>query len=160
MKLPRRRLVICAAAAVAIALTPLARAADPHADAVAVADAWARATPPGAGVAAAYLMLTGGARADRLLGASTPRAAMTEIHSVTETNGMMQMRPVADGVPVPARTTVRLAPHGLHLMLMNLTQPLVAGERFPLTLRFEHGGSLTVQVEVRAPGQDAAPPPR
>ena len=41
-------------------------------------------------------------------------------------------------------------------MLMDLPQPLVAGERFPLTLQFEQAGSIEVSVEVRAP--DTAPP--
>jgi hypothetical protein len=49
-----------------------------------------------------------------------------------------------------------LAPQGTHIMLMDLPRPLVAGERFPLTLVFEHAGKLAVEVEVRAP--DAAPP--
>jgi copper(I)-binding protein len=123
---------------------------------VSVRDAWARATPPGAGVAAAYLTIVGGAQADRLVSATTARAGMTQIHVVTEAEGMARMRPV-DGVDVPARTTVLLAPQGLHLMLMNLSQPLVAGERFRLTLAFAQAGKIEVEVEVRAPGD--SPPP-
>ncbi|MBK6348373.1 MAG: copper chaperone PCu(A)C [Proteobacteria bacterium] len=42
-------------------------------------------------------------------------------------------------------------------MLMNLPRPLVAGERFPLTLQFQQAGRIDVVVEVRAP--DTAPPP-
>ena len=62
-----------------------------------VRDAWARATPPGAGVAAAYLTIVGGAQADRLVGARTSAAAMTQIHSVTESDGMARMRET-DGI--------------------------------------------------------------
>jgi copper(I)-binding protein len=39
---------------------------------------------------------------------------------------------------------------------MNLPQPLVAGERFALSLQFESAGKLDVSVEVRGPG-DTAP---
>ncbi len=132
-----------------------AGAADSQAGAIAVRAAWARATPPGASVAAVYLTLVGGSRPDRLVGAETVRAAMTQIHVVTEAEGMARMRPI-DGVDVPARKTVSLAPQGTHLMLMNLTQPLVARERFPLSLQFESAGKVDVSVEVRGPGD--APP--
>lgn len=131
-------------------------AAEPAPHAVTVSAAWARATPPGTAVAAVYLTLSGGPQADRLVGAATPRAAMTQIHVVSEVDGMARMRPV-EGVDVPAHTSVALAPQGTHLMLMNLPQPLVAGERFPLTLQFEQAGRIDVSVEVRAP--DTAPPP-
>ena len=131
-------------------------AAEPAPQAVTVRDAWARATPPGMAVAAVYLTLAGGPQADRLVGAATPRAAMTQIHVVTEAEGMARMRPTA-GVDVPARQSVALAPQGTHIMLMNLPRPLVAGERFPLTLQFEQAGNIEVSVEVRAPG--ATPPP-
>lgn len=126
------------------------------ADAPAVRDAWARATPPGSDVAAVYLTLVGGKTADELRGAETPRAAMTHLHSMDDTGGMARMRPV-DGLAVPAGKTVTLAPQGLHLMLMGISKPLVAGERFPLTLRFANGGVRTVEVSVQSP---TAPPPK
>lgn len=131
-------------------------AAEPAPQAVTVSAAWARATPPGMAVAAVYLTLSGGSRADRLVGATTPRAAMTQIHVVSEAEGMARMRPT-DGVDVPAHKSVALAPQGTHIMLMNLPRPLVAGERLPLTLQFEQAGKIDVMVEVRAP--DTAPPP-
>lgn len=127
------------------------------ADAPAVEGAWARATPPGAQAGAVYLTLHGGRTADRLTGASTPRAAMAHLHSVVAAAGTMQMRAV-DGIDVPAGATVRLAPNGLHLMLMGLDQALAAGERFPLTLHFAKGGDRTAEVEVR-PAAAPEPPP-
>jgi copper(I)-binding protein len=154
--------VLCAVAALLV-LAPWAGAAQPAAGGAAaptVSGAWARATPPGAGVAAVYLTVTGGSRADTLLAARTARAAMTEIHQVVEADGMAQMRPMEDGVAIPARQAVRLEPHGLHLMLMQLTQPLQAGERFTVTLRFAEAGEVDVQVEVRAPGSDVPAPTR
>jgi copper(I)-binding protein len=39
-------------------------------------------------------------------------------------------------------------------MFMGLKAPLKAGETFPLTLKFEKAGELTVQVKVQAPGAD------
>jgi len=50
---------------------------------------------------------------------------------------------------------------GMHLMLEGLSQPLRQGQSFPLTLKFQHAGDITVQVAVAALGarQDAAHPP-
>jgi len=114
-----------------------------------VSDAWARATPPGVDVGAAYLTITGGSSNDRLVGAQTDRAAMVHLHVAGESNGVATMRPV-DSVAVPAGKRVVLAPKGTHIMLMGLTRPLVAGETFTLTLRFEETGAQTAQVTVRA----------
>ncbi len=139
-----------------VALLSLTAVAAAHADAPAARDAWARATPPGSDVAAVYVALTGGPAADRLTGASTARASMVHLHSMQESDGMARMRGV-DGVDVPAGRTVVLAPGGVHLMLMGLKGPLVAGERFALTLRFANGGERVVEVSVQSP---TAPPPR
>jgi periplasmic copper chaperone A len=131
-----------------------AGAADPAPPTVTVSAAWARATPPGMAVAAVYLTVTGGSQADRLVGAQTPRAGMAQIHVVTQAEGMARMRET-EGIEVPAHESVSLAPQGTHIMLMDLPRPLVAGERFPLTLQFERAGKLDVSVEVRAPGAAA-----
>jgi len=80
---------------------------------------------------------------------------MVHMHVAAESNGVATMRPV-DGVAVPAGARVVLAPKGTHIMLMGLTRPLVAGETFALTLRFEATGAQTARVTVRAAG-DAAP---
>jgi copper(I)-binding protein len=137
------------------AATATATAA-PASQAVVVSDAWARATAPGMSVGAVYLTLQGGPTADTLLAASTPRAAMTQIHVVTEADGIARMRET-EAVDVPAGQRVRLAPQGTHVMLMGLSQPLVAGERFALTLQFAKAGTREVRVQVVAPG--AEPPP-
>ena len=149
------RWMATAAAAMLLAPVTTVLAGDHTSSGLVVQDAWARATPPGAGVAAAYLTIVGGAEADRLVGASTSAAAMTQIHSVTESNGMARMRET-EGVEIPAGQRVDLAPQGLHLMLMNLAQPLVAGRRFVVTLTFAHAGAREVSVVVVAP--DQAPP--
>jgi copper(I)-binding protein len=131
-----------------------ASAAEPTRQNVTVSAVWARATPPGMAVAAVYLTVTGGSQADRLVGAQTQRAGMAQIHVVTQSEGMAHMRET-EGVEVPAHEPVSLAPQGTHIMLMDLPRPLVAGERFPLTLQFERAGKLDVSVEVRAPGATA-----
>jgi copper(I)-binding protein len=48
---------------------------------------------------------------------------------------------------------VKVEPGGIHLMLVDLTQPLLTGSRFPLTLTFRDAGKLEVQVKVEATSQ-------
>lgn len=152
----RRMLTTTLVAMVAWTIVPAGAGDPPPAGQLVVRDAWARATPPGAAVAAVYLTVVGGSRPDRLLGASTTAAAMTQVHAVTETQGVSRMRE-AGGVDVPAGGTVVFAPHGLHLMLMNLARPLVAGETFEVTLQFAEAGPRVARVAVVA--ADSAPPP-
>jgi len=51
-------------------------------------------------------------------------------------------------VPCPAGATVNSEPGGLHVMLVGLNRPLMAGTTFPVTLRFRDAGVLTLQIPV------------
>jgi copper(I)-binding protein len=111
--------------------------------------AWARATPPGLEVGAAYVTLTGGTADDTLTAARIDGVARIEFHETTTEAGIARMRR-SSAVRVPAQTRVQLAPNGLHLMLIDLARPLVAGERRTLLLVFERAGEVPVSLEVRA----------
>ena len=154
----RRALRALAAAAFALASGLGAahgfQAADMH-----VRHPFATPTPPGARIGAAYFtaLENRGSQADRLLRASTPAAARVELHSGDiGADGVMRMRE-KESIDVPAKATVKLRPGGGdHLMLMDLKQPLVAGDRFPMTLEFERAGKLEVEVVVEVPKDGAA----
>ena len=126
-----------------------------QAEGITVHDAWARASAGAASTAAAYVTLMGGARSDQLVGVSTPVAATAEVHKSFVESGVMKMRAAPD-VPVPAGGTLTFAPGGLHIMLMGLKQPLVAGQSFPLTLIFAQAPALTVDVKVQPLGRSAS----
>ncbi len=120
---------------------------------------WARATPAGAQVGAAYVeLLNTGTQQDRLLSLESPLADRVEVHETGMKDGMMTMRHVA-GLILPPNKPVQLAPGGTHIMLMNLKQPLVAGQSFPLTLKFQHAPAITVTVTVAQTRAVAAPEP-
>ncbi len=104
-------------------------------------------------VSAAYMEIVNrGSAADWLVSVTTDVAGVAEIHtSELDDQGLIRMRPLTDGLEIPANGRVSLQPGGYHLMLMALRQDLVAGERIELTLNFESGQSLTVSAEVRAP---------
>ena len=97
--------------------------------------------------AAAYLTITNAGAADRLLGAATPAAQAVELHAHVEDGGLHRMERLAE-VAVPAGAVVRLEPAGLHLMLVDLTAPLRAGTRVPLTLRFATVGEIELEIPV------------
>jgi len=110
---------------------------------------WARATPPGAEVGAVYMRLHNrGDTAVRLVEVRSEAAQRAEVHTVSETGGMMRMRAVEGGPEIPAGDSIELRPGGMHLMLMGLTQPLVDGERFAIALSFDDGQTLSLEVPV------------
>lgn len=108
---------------------------------------WARAAATAN--SAAYLTLENtGTEADRLIGVATAAARSSELHSTSvDAQGVASMRPV-QAIELPAGGQAQLAPGGLHIMLMGLTQPLEVGQHFPLSLTFEKAGLVTVEVAV------------
>jgi copper(I)-binding protein len=159
--LPRRgQRVVRALAAVAFALSAgLAAAHGFQAGDLHVRHPFATPTPPGAQIGAAYFaaLENKGSQPERLLRASTPLAARVELHSgEIGADGVMRMRE-KESIDVPANATVQLRPGGGdHLMLMGLKKPLVAGDRFPMTLEFERAGKVEVEVVVQVPKDGAA----
>jgi len=126
--------------------------------AVDVRDGWARMAVAGQSGTGAFMKLQAPSGA-RLVGASTPVAGIAEVHEMSMQGDHMQMRAV-DELALPARQTVELRPGGLHVMLMDLKQPLPVGSTLPLTLRFKdaQGNESTreVQLPVRAAPAAAA----
>jgi len=125
--------------------------------------AWVRQPPPGAEVAGAYLRLHNpGSDDDRLLAVTTAAAERVEIHEMRMDEGIMRMRALAGGLPLPAGASVVLAPGGQHLMLIAPSAPLEVGATLMMTLAFEHAPELTVEFTVRplvdADAVDDAPP--
>ena len=119
------------------------------APAIEVVDGWARAMPPVAKNSAGYVVIrnTGDAD-DALLGAVVEGARVTELHEMVHADGAMAMRRRAE-IAVPAGGEVRLKPGGLHLMLIDLQQPLKPGGQRRATLRFREAGEVEVTLEVR-----------
>lgn len=123
---------------------------------ISIEQPWSRATPGGAKVGAGYLIIkNGGATPDKLVSVSTEVAGRTEIHEMSMTDGVMKMRPLPDGLPVPANGTVALKPGSYHLMLLDLKRPLKEGETFAGTLTFETAGTVDVTFAVEGRGAKA-----
>lgn len=144
------KLHLIAAALFSLIIAGPALAGETTRNGVSVYDAWARATPRGAQVGSAYMLVRSapGVR-DRLVAVYGDIARTIEIHNYRRDGGVMRMVRV-DGIPIEPEDTVQLVPGGYHVMLNDLTQPLRDGDRFKLTLVFERAGEMIVDVEVAA----------
>lgn len=130
----------------------LAHADDVKLGNLVIRQAWSRATIASVDTGAVYLEIdNAGPAADRLVGVSTPAAAMAHLHT-TEMQGNMASMKAMDGVDIPAGGKVVLRPQQSHVMLMGLTAPLKKGASFPLTLEFEKAGKVDVNVPVESAG--------
>lgn len=119
------------------------------AKAVSIEGAYARALMGRVPNGAAYLTLKS-ARDDRLTDAASDVAEKVELHTHIQEGNVMRMRKV-DAVELPAGKPVRMAPGGLHVMLIGLNRKLKPGDTFDLTLTFERAGKVPVKVEVQNP---------
>lgn len=139
---------------------------------IVVADAWARSSPTLATAGAAYMMITNtGGGDDALVSVEVADtvAARAELHETraagadgmgdtattmsapgggaSSTTPMMEMVPV-DRIDVPAGGAALLEPGGLHIMLLELVEPLEEGDDVELTLSFEVAGEMVVTAVV------------
>jgi copper(I)-binding protein len=63
-------------------------------------------------------------------------------------DGIMTMRPLEQGIALPAGAKVVFKPGGYHIMFMNLKQQLNQGDSMKGTLTFEKAGSVDVEFKV------------
>ncbi len=92
---------------------------------------------------------------DRLVGVQADFAGKAEIHTMENVDGVMKMRPLANGVLVPASGMLTLAPGGKHLMFMALDGVMEPGSMKSVTLVFEKAGEIAVMAHVKKPGDIA-----
>lgn len=118
---------------------------------------YARVTAPGQPTGGGYLKLDNKGRDDKLLSARAAVSASVELHSMSMDGDVMRMRQV-DAIALPAGKLVELKPGGFHIMFVGLKAPLKAGDKFPMTLKFEKAGEVEVTVIIEAPKAAADAP--
>jgi len=145
-----------ACVAALFALGAPAHAQEVKAGDLVITQPWSRATPGGAKIAGGFLTIENkGSAPDRLISGAGDFAGKVEIHEMAVNNGIMTMRPLDKGLVIEPGKTVKLAPGGYHLMLMDLKAPLKQGDRVPLTLEFEKAGKVTLSLDVQGVGAQA-----
>jgi len=148
---------IIASVALATALfsAPL-QAQEVRAGDLVITQAWSRATPGGAKIAGGYLTIENkGASPDRLLKGTADISGKIEVHEMAMNNGVMTMRQLDKGLAIEPGKTVKLAPGGFHLMLMDLKGALKQGDKVPVTLEFEKAGKVQLSLDVQGVGAQA-----
>ena len=118
---------------------------------------WTRPTQPGMN-AVGYLTLANvGSKPIKLVAVESPTAKSVTLHQSSMANGVMAMRPVTGGLPIAPGAKVEFAPGGYHLMLTGLSAPQALGGKTPVTLVFDSGLRMKIDLSVEAGPPKADP---
>lgn len=123
--------------------------AAPAGDSVTITDAWVKATDES--MSAAFGTLSNSGADDvTIVSATTDAADMVELHETVENeSGEMIMREIEGGFSIPAGGDLLLEPGANHIMLMDLTGSLVAGDEVDVTLTFSDDSTYTFTAPVK-----------
>jgi periplasmic copper chaperone A len=113
-----------------------------------ITDPWVRGTVATQKATGLFVQLTS-AQGGKLVAGSSPVAGRVEIHEMAVVDGVMRMREISS-LELPAGKAVELKPGGYHLMLMDLKQPMKAGDMVPVTLVIEGADKKRETLEVKA----------
>ena len=121
-------------------------------DSVTIENAWVKAADEG--MSAGFGTLVNSEHTDAtVVSAETSASSMLELHETVENEaGEMVMREIEGGFTIPADGDLLLEPGANHIMLMDLTAPLKAGDQVTFTLTFSDDSTY----EFTAPVKDYA----
>ena len=113
-------------------------------------DAYARASHMQAQAGAAFMILHNHGDTDcRIVGARSDVARRVELHThIEDDQGVMRMVEIEGGFPLPAGGEHGLVRGGDHVMFMGLNRSLEQGDTVALTLIFEDGTEVELEVPV------------
>ena len=115
---------------------------------VSASEAWITAPAPGATTAAAAVTIRNPTMYDvYVISASSDLAGRIEFREPVPAGGEAK---ALKELTVPAYGSLDLSPQGLHLMLIDLKQPLKAGDSVTITLSTDTGVVLKVTAPVKA----------
>ncbi|WP_327748145.1 copper chaperone PCu(A)C [Streptomyces europaeiscabiei] len=136
----------CGALALLVAYTATGAAGDPP-PRITVVDARIIAAPAGSNATAAYFEVrNAGSSKDTLLYADSPQLGVSMLRRTVRPTWTGRTDPVR-AVDVPAGGTVRMAPGGLGVVILDPPE-LKAGQTLPYTLWFRQSGSVVVRATV------------
>lgn len=130
------------------------RAAECVADTLTISNAWIRESRPGARSTAAFMEICNGGGDVALSGATFVHADVAELHiSQTDENAIATMRKLNE-LEIAAGTQAKLAPGGVHLMLISLKPEIATEENPVIELTFSDGQVIEAPFEFKsaAPG--------
>lgn len=116
-----------------------------------VTNAWARPSLSSNNNSAAYMTINNPTNKQiTILGASAVDVANNvELHkSFVDEKGVSRMAPI-DKIVVPVKSSISLAPGGIHIMLLELKRKLNVGDSFKIVLAIEDMDAITLNAEVK-----------
>ncbi|WP_244296699.1 copper chaperone PCu(A)C [Paenarthrobacter nitroguajacolicus] len=114
-----------------------------------VSDTWIKTAD--SGMSAAFGSIRNTSDKDvTIVSAAAPVATMVELHeTVMGSDGTMKMQAKQGGFVVPARGELKLEPGANHIMLMDLTKPVQAGDEVTFELKTSDGGTVTFTAQAK-----------
>ena len=108
------------------------------------------AVPVTGGTTDAYVEIRNNGAADELISAQLSTGGTVTLRApVTHGAQVLSMRSVSE-IPIPADSTVHLAPNGYHLLITGAAD-LRSGKAITLKLTFAHAGTISVVALVTNP---------
>ncbi|MFY1702946.1 MULTISPECIES: copper chaperone PCu(A)C [Micromonospora] len=125
------------------------RAATEQAAAVKINDGWVKAADKGMTAAFGVLVNSSGKEV-RIVSSTSNASPVMELHETIENaDGEMVMQEKESGFVIPANSQYVLQPGANHLMLMDVVQPIKAGDTVKLALEFEDGSAYEFDAPVK-----------
>lgn len=151
MKTVRRTLAAFALLAAVIA-TPACAKGKPDAGCLPVVrDGWIRLVPGGMPMHAGFARIENACKAPASIsGAKSAAYGSVELHETRLVDGVSRMRAVPV-LPIAASGSAEFKPGGLHLMLMDPTSPLKAGDKVTIDFALQDGRVVHGAFVVRNP---------
>ena len=124
--------------------------------AIEISDTWVKSSEMSmvGGMTAVYGTITNNSNQDVVLvGGQTDVTDRVEIHEMAMSGGEMVMQQIEGGLVIPAGETVTLEPGGNHMMLMDLSKAVIAGETISVTFDLEGADDITIEGIMAKPAE-------
>ena len=113
-----------------------------------VRDPWIKNLPSSVPVRAGYMTIHNPqSKAVSIVSLRSDAFSSIEIHQTIEQDGMMNMEQVPS-LKIEPNSSVQLAPGGLHLMMMNPSEPTQPGDQLEIVIVLDDGSEQRVEMQV------------
>ena len=113
-----------------------------------VRDPWIKNLPASVPVRAGYMTIHNPqSKAVSIVSLRSNAFASIEIHQTIEQDGMMRMEQVPS-LKIESNSRVQLVPGGLHLMMMNPSEPTQPGDLLEIVIVLDDGSEQRVEMQV------------
>jgi copper(I)-binding protein len=137
----------------------LAHAGDYKLGALTIRQPWSRPAQAGMNGVGFMTIVNAGKTPVTLQRMEAPVAASVEIHQSAMVGGVMTMRELDKGVVIPAGGQIAFAPGGYHFMILSLKTAQGVGQKVPVTLVFDNGRKVQVELAVQLTPPSGGPAP-